>query len=93
MNAKHFFLLALTIPFFAACHHRETAVVPETPTLQLTDSLLQVISIDTVNLTLLNNELLLTGSVTFDDGQLAHVTPLYGRNIFRVPSESSEYVQ
>lgn len=93
MNANHFFLLALTIPFFAACHHRETAVVPETPTLQLTDSLLQVISIDTVNLTPLNNELLLNGRVTFDAGQLAQVYPLYGGTILRVPAETGDYVQ
>ena len=61
--------------------------------LMLTDSLRQVVSVDTVRKTSLNDELLLNGRVTFDAGQVAHVYPIFGGTVTQVEVEAGDYVK
>ena len=59
----------------------------------LTDSLRQVVSVDTVRRTPLNDELLLNGRVAFDAGQVAQVYPIFGGTVTQVVVEAGDYVK
>ena len=72
MNKKNLFLLFL-FPLFFSCGNRAAMPKETDAGLMLTDSLRQVVSVDTVRKTSLNDELLLNGRVTFDAGQVAHL--------------------
>lgn len=92
MNKKNLFLLIL-FPLFLSCGN-PTAMPKETNTgLMLTDSLRQVVSVDTVRKTPLSDELLLNGRVTFDAGQVAHVYPIFGGTVTQVEVEAGDYVK
>ena len=92
MNKKTLFLLFL-FPLFFSCG-KQAAMPEQTSTdLMLTDSLRQVISVDTVRRTPLNNELLLNGRVAFDAEQVAQVYPIFGGTVTQVEVEAGDYVE
>lgn len=92
MNKNNIFILLL-FPLLAACGKQAVVQEEAAAGLMLTDSLRQVISIDTVRETPLNNELLLNGRVTFDADQVAHVYPVFGGTITEVNVEVGDYVR
>ena len=90
---KNNLLIILLLPLFASCGKQAAVQEKAADGLMLTDSLQQVISIDTVRETALNNELLLNGRVTFDAGQVAHVYPIFGGTIAQVNVEIGDYIR
>ncbi|MBC8601335.1 efflux RND transporter periplasmic adaptor subunit [Parabacteroides acidifaciens] len=90
---KNNLLIILLLPLFASCGKQVAVQEKAADGLMLTDSLQQVISIDTVRETALNNELLLNGRVTFDAGQVAHVYPIFGGTIAQVNVEIGDYIR
>ena len=53
----------------------------ENQDLCLTDSLLKIVSVDTVHLHDVADELTLNGRVTFNQEQVAHVYPMFGGTV------------
>ena len=97
MNNRNLYVFALLLPLLVACGGKavkeEMNGPASQPGLKLTDSLLQVVTVDTVRATPLNNELLLNGRVTFDAGQVAHVYPMFGGTVTEVGVEAGDYVK
>ncbi len=92
MNNKSLFLLFLFSLFFSC--GKQAAMPEETDAdLMLTDSLRQVVSVDTVRRMPLNNELLLNGRVAFDAGLVTYVYPIFGGTVTRVEVEVGDYVK
>ena len=91
MYTSKLFACSFGMLFFTACVKPVTNVSPQP--LVLTDSLLNVITLETVTLQPVANELLLNGSVSFDVAQVAQVFPLYGGTLVRVPVEIGDYVE
>lgn len=58
----------------------------------LTDSLMQVVSIDTVHTRILIDELTLNGRVTFNQEQVVQVFPMFGGRVIAVNAEVGDYV-
>lgn len=93
MMNKNCIALALLLPLLGACG-KQAAVEDDGPApLMLTDSLRQIVTIDTAHVTDLNNELLLNGRVSFNPEQVAHVYPIFGGNITEVNVEIGDYVK
>ena len=93
MKNKDLIVFALLLPLLGACGKQAVKEEEALKQLMLTDSLLQVVSVDTVRITLLNNELLLNGRVTFDAEHVAHVYPMFGGTITEVNVEAGDYVK
>ena len=92
MNKKTLFLLFL-FPLFFSCGKQASMPEQTSTGLMLTDSLRQVVSVDTVRRTPLNDELLLNGRVAFDAGQVAQVYPIFGGTVTQVEVEAGDYVK
>ena len=79
--------------FLSSCStkdgNNETSVSPE---MCLTDSLMQVVSIDTVHTRILIDELTLNGRVTFNQEQVVQVFPMFGGRVIAVNAEVGDYV-
>ena len=59
----------------------------ENQDLCLTDSLLKIVSVDTVHLHDVADELTLNGRVTFNQEQVAHVYPMFGGTVTELRAE------
>lgn len=90
---KNSFLSIFLLALFVSCGRQAAAPEEASAGLMLTDSLRQVVSVDTVRKMPLNDELLLNGRVTFDAGQVAHVYPVFGGTILQVNAEVGDYVK
>lgn len=53
----------------------------------LTDSLLKIVSVDTVRLHDVTDELVLNGRVTFNQEQVAHIYPMFGGTVAELHAE------
>jgi cobalt-zinc-cadmium efflux system membrane fusion protein len=94
MNRKLFLYSILLISgLLCACSHKAEKQDTASKRLALTDSLRQVISMDTVRNSVINDELLLNGKVGFDQEQVARVYPIFGGNITNVSAEIGDYVK
>lgn len=82
----------LCMPFVMACN-RQMASEQVSEKVMLTDSLRQVITLDTVCMAPFQNELLLNGRVTFDEGRVAEVYPIFGGTVTKVCAEMGDYVR
>ena len=87
------FLLGLFFPLLCNC----SAPAEQTDTTNggifLTDSLKQVVAIDTVSIQEVTMELTLNGRVTFNQEQVARVYPIFGGTVTEVHAETGDYVQ
>ena len=87
------FLLGLFFPLLCNC----SAPAEQTDTTNggifLTDSLKQVVTIDTVSIQEVTMELTLNGRVTFNQEQVARVYPIFGGTVTEVHAETGDYVQ
>ncbi len=91
MRSKH---LPLYLIFAVLCACGKTEEKQGiTPALTLNDSLLSVVSVDTVHETGLSSELLLNGRITFDEKQVARVFPIFGGTITQVNAETGDFVK
>ena len=90
---KNCIVLMLLLPLLAACGKKTTGAEDGPAPLMLTDSLLKVVSVETVQNLPLSDELLLNGRVSFNPEQLAHVYPIFGGNITEVNVETGDYVK
>lgn len=93
MKNKHCIVLALLLPLLVACGSKTTGQEDGTAPLILTDSLLKVVSVETVHEIPLNNELILNGRVSFNPEQVANVYPIFGGNVSEVNVEVGDYVK
>lgn len=59
----------------------------------LTDSLLKIVSVDTVRLHDVTDELVLNGRVTFNQEQVAHIYPMFGGTVAELHAEVGDYVR
>ena len=59
----------------------------------LTDSLLRIVSVDTVHVQEVIDELTLNGRVTFNENQVAHVYPMFGGTVTELKAEIGDYVR
>lgn len=93
MNNKHLLPIVLFFPVLVACG-KQVKVEEDAPErLMLTDSLRQVVSVDTVREVPLKNELLLNGRITFNAGNVARVYPMFGGTVTEVRVEAGDYVK
>jgi cobalt-zinc-cadmium efflux system membrane fusion protein len=77
-----------------SCHLRGSDKPMELPAqFCISDSLLKIMEMDTVKSAIVENELRLTGKVTFDEGRVIKIFPLAGGNINAVDVELGDYVQ
>ena len=90
---QNIFLLGLFFPLLCNC----SAPAEQTDTTNggifLTDSLKQVVTIDTVSIQEVTMELTLNGRVTFNQEQVARVYPIFGGTVTEVHAETGDYVQ
>ena len=90
---QNIFLLGLFFPLLCNC----SAPAEQTDTTNggifLTDSLKQVVAIDTVSIQEVTMELTLNGRVTFNQEQVARVYPIFGGTVTEVHAETGDYVQ
>ena len=93
MKKKNLWVFAFLLPLLGACGKQAVQNEEDTKQLVLTDSLLNVISVDTVRNTVMNDELLLNGRVTFDAEHVAHVYPIFGGTVTEVNVEAGDYVK
>lgn len=63
------------------------------PGIFLTDSLLNVVSVDTVHIHEVTDELTLNGRVTFNQEQVARVFPIFGGTVTEVSAEIGDHVR
>lgn len=93
MKNKELPIFALFLLLLGACG-KQTAKEEEAPVrLILTDSLRQVVSVDTVRMAPLNDEWLLNGRVTFDAEHVAHIYPIFGGTVTEVRVEAGDFVK
>lgn len=85
-------LLLLFILTFSACKQNTKQEQPEQK-LTLTDSLQQLISIDTAVKRSISTPLNLSGQITFVQDKVVEVFPLFGGNVTEVHAELGDYVQ
>lgn len=84
--------MILCVPFAMACS-RQTASEETSEKMMLTDSLRRVVSVDTVCMAPFQDELLLNGRVTFDEGRVAEVYPMFSGTVTKVYAEMGDYVR
>ena len=80
MNWNKFLPCILFGSLLGACSGKGEQPKVEPTTLCLTDSLLRIVSVDTVHVCEVVDELTLNGRVTFNQDQVANVYPMFGGN-------------
>jgi len=85
------FLVLLLIANLTGCKDKDTAV--EVEPFKLSDSLLQIISIEEVELRAGRNYLSLNGKVTFETENVVEIFPMFGGNVVEVRAELGDYVK
>lgn len=90
---RNLFLLGLLLPLFCNCSAPAGQSEPPAAGMFLTDSLKQIVSIDTVSIREVTTELSLNGRVTFNQEQVARVYPIFGGTVTEVHAETGDYVQ
>ena len=65
----------------------------EPTALCLTDSLSRIVSVDTVHVQEVIDELTLNGRVTFNENQVAHVYPMFGGTVTELKAEIGDFVR
>lgn len=70
--------------FLSSCSTKDNNETSVSPEMCLTDSLMQVVSIDTVHTRILIDELTLNGRVTFNQEQVVQVFPMFGGRVIAV---------
>ena len=83
----------LCAALLSACGGQTEAPQETTRELFLTDSLQNVISVDTVHIHEVADELTLNGRVTFNQEQVARVFPIFGGTVTEVSAESGDHVR
>lgn len=59
----------------------------------ISDTMMKKIELDTAKVTPVENEITLSGKITFDEGKVIKVYPLAGGNIYEVKTELGDYVE
>lgn len=77
----------------SACGRQTEAPQETTRELFLTDSLRNVVSVDTVHIHEVADELTLNGRVTFNQEQVARVFPIFGGTVTEVSAEIGDHVR
>ena len=72
---------------------KDNNVTVDAEQLRLSDSLLQVISVEEVELRAVSNFLSLNGKVTFETGNIVEIFPIFGGNVMEVRAELGDYVK
>ena len=84
----------LCMALVSACTNSSSeASKTPSPEMFLTDSLKKVISVDTVKLHEVTDELTLNGRVTFNQEQVARVFPIFGGTVTEVHAEIGDHVR
>lgn len=93
MRSKHSSLaLAFVLLAASACSRHAVETTDNAPSLQLNDSLRQIVTLDTVRIVPLDNELILNGRITFNPDRVAPVYPPFGGNVVSIHAEIGDYV-
>ena len=85
-------VLVGAVLFLSSCSTKDNNETSVSPEMCLTDSLMQVVSIDTVHTRILIDELTLNGRVTFNQEQVVQVFPMFGGRVIAVNAEVGDYV-
>lgn len=83
----------LCATLLSACGGQTEAPQETTRELFLTDSLQNVVSVDTVHIHEVADELTLNGRVTFNQEQVARVFPIFGGTVTEVSAEIGDHVR
>ena len=83
----------LCAALLSACGGQTEATQETTRELFLTDSLQNVVSVDTVHIHEVADELTLNGRVTFNQEQVARVFPIFGGTVTEVSAEIGDHVR
>ncbi len=83
----------LFVYLLVSCRPRTAEHVDTSGVLLLHDSLRQIVTVDTVRMAAVPDELLLNGRVTFDAGRMAGVYPAFGGIITDIRVETGDYVR
>ena len=93
MNRNKYLSCGILLFVLSACsgkgEHTESTSTP----LSLTDSLRQIVTVDTVHMQDVTDELTLNGRVTFNQDQVAHVYPMFGGTVTELKAEIGDYVR
>ena len=92
MNWNKFLPCILFGSLLGACSGKGEQPKVEPTTLCLTDNLLRIVSVDTVHVREVVDELTLNGRVTFNQDQVANVYPMFGGNVTELRAEIGDFV-
>ena len=92
MNWNKFLPCILLSSLLGACSGKGEQPNVEPITLCLTDSLLRIVSVDTVHVRDVIDELTLNGRVTFNQDQVANVYPMFGGTVTELHAEIGDFV-
>ena len=93
MNWNKFLPCILLTTVLGACSGKGEQTNVEPAALCLTDSLLRIVSVDTVHVQEVIDELTLNGRVTFNENQVAHVYPMFGGTVTELKAEIGDFVR
>ena len=93
MNWNKFLPCILLTTVLGACSGKGEQTNVEPTALCLTDSLLRIVSVDTVHVQEVIDELTLNGRVTFNENQVAHVYPMFGGTVTELKAEIGDFVR
>ncbi len=93
MNWNKFLPCILFGSLLGACSGKGEQPKVEPTTLCLTDSLLRIVSVDTVHVCEVVDELTLNGRVTFNQDQVANVYPMFGGTVTELRAEIGDFVR
>ncbi len=93
MNWNKFLSCILLTTILGACSGKGEQTNVEPTALCLTDSLLRIVSVDTVHVQEVIDELTLNGRVTFNENQVAHVYPMFGGTVTELKAEIGDFVR
>lgn len=93
MNGKLSILYTLLLILFIACSGKDKKAEESSQAGIITDSIAQIITIDTIQVCKITDELTLNGRVTFDPEQTARVFPIFGGTIIEINAEIGDYVK
>lgn len=92
MNWNKFFPCILLTVLLGACSGKGVPTVTEPAALCLTDSLLKIVTVDTVRICEVVDELTLNGRITFNQDQVANVYPMFGGTVTELKAEIGDFV-